>query len=142
QRAEDRRAAHNDAHRAGALGKKPPLTRTFFSLDEANPIPAATMVPITVPSPGTMVPAAPPRSAPAIVRFLSAQALVCSHRSAGAGLVLAGLVSVFMLLPLVFWKSSLDVSPSAASARETEHVVRPSVIREPSRRFYSFSGWR
>src|SRR5262245_20623007 len=88
------------------------------------------MVPITVPIPGTIVPAAPPRSAPEIVRFLSAQALVCSHRSAGlvlaglvlaglvlaglvlAGLVLAGLVSAalvlsFMLLPSVFfWKSA------------------------------------
>src|SRR5262249_59839114 len=115
QRAEDRRAAHNDAHRAGALGKKPPLTRTFFSLDEANPIPAATMVPITVPIPGTIVPAAPPRSAPEIVRFLLAQALVCSHRSAGlvsaglvsTGLVSAGLVLAFMLLPsVVFWKSA------------------------------------
>src|SRR5262245_25798989 len=69
------------------------------------------MVPITVPIPGTIVPAAPPRSAPEIVRFLSAQALVCSHRSAGlvsaslvlarfvlAGFVLAGLVLSFMLL--------------------------------------------
>src|SRR5262245_38709455 len=82
------------------------------------------MVPITVPIPGTIVPAAPPRSAPEIVRFLSAQALVCSHRSAGlvsaslvlaglvlaglvlAGLVLAGLVLSFMLLPYFFWKSA------------------------------------
>src|SRR5262245_39502372 len=77
------------------------------------------MVPITVPIPGTIVPAAPPRSAPEIVRFLSAQALVCSHRSAGlvsaslvlarfvlAGFVLAGLVLSFMLLPYFFWKSA------------------------------------
>src|SRR5215831_10648672 len=72
------------------------------------------MVPITVPIPGTIVPAAPPRSAPEIVRFLSAQALVCSHTSAGlvsaslvlAGLVLAGLGLSLMLLPSVFWKSA------------------------------------
>src|SRR5262245_63133892 len=78
------------------------------------------MVPITVPIPGTIVPAAPPRSAPEIVRFLSAQALVRSHRSAGlvsAGLVLAGLVLAFMLLPSVFLGERLDVSSSAASAR-------------------------
>src|SRR5262245_3218584 len=78
------------------------------------------MVPITVPIPGTIVPAAPPRSAPEIVRFLSAQALVRSHRSAGlvsAGLVLAGLVLSFMLLPSVFLEERLDVSPSTASAR-------------------------
>src|SRR5262245_61495103 len=78
------------------------------------------MVPITVPIPGTIVPAAPPRSAPEIVRFLSAQALVRSHRSAGlvsAGLVSAALVLSFMLLPSVFLEERLDVSPSAASAR-------------------------
>src|SRR5262249_58838216 len=89
---EERLAAANDDHLAGDLGSKPPLTGTFFSLDEANPIPAATMVPITVPIPGTIVPAAPPRSAPEIVRFLSAQALVCSHRS--AGFVFAGVCFV------------------------------------------------
>src|SRR5262245_20088288 len=78
------------------------------------------MVPITVPIPGTIVPAAPPRSAPEIVRFLSAQALVRSHRSAAlvsAGLVLARLVLSFMLLPSVFLEERLDVSPSTASAR-------------------------
>src|SRR5262249_38647435 len=73
------------------------------------------MVSITVPIPGTIVPAAPPRSAPEIVRFLSAQALVRPHRS--AGLVLAGLVLSFMLLPSVFLEERLDVSPSTASAR-------------------------
>ena len=76
-----------------------------FSFDEANPIPAPTIAPITVPIPGKIVPAAPPKSAPEIVRFLSAQALVRSHRSAG----------LFMLLPSM--KERLDVSPSAASAR-------------------------
>src|SRR5262245_37837338 len=89
------------------------------------------MVPITVPIPGTIVPAAPPRSAPEIVRFLSAQALVCSHRSAGlgsaslvlAGLVLAGLVLSFMLLPSVFLEERLDVSPSAASARRCDEAA-------------------
>src|SRR5262245_64659494 len=96
------------------------------------------MVPITVPIPGTIVPAAPPTSAPEIVRFLSAQALACSHRSAGlvsasfvlasfvlaslvlAGLVLAGLVLSFMLLPSVFLEERLDVSSSAASARRCD----------------------
>jgi hypothetical protein len=63
-----------------------------FSFDEANPIPAPRIAPITVPIPGRIVPAAPPTSAPEIVRFLSAQALVRSH---GA----TGLVSSFMLLP-------------------------------------------
>src|SRR5262245_44317376 len=70
------------------------------------------MVPITVPIPGTIVPAAPPTSAPEIVRFLSAQALACSHRSAGlvsasfvlASLVLAGLGLAVLLLPSGFWK--------------------------------------
>ena len=80
-----------------------------FSFDEANPIPAPTITPITVPIPGRIVPAAPPTSAPEIVRFLSAQALVRSHGS-------AGFVSSFMLLPLV--KERLNVSPSAASARD------------------------
>src|SRR5215831_13845314 len=79
------------------------------------------MVPITVPIPGTIVPAAPPRSAPEIVRFLSAQALVCSHRS--AGLVLAGLVLSFMLLPSVFLEERLDVSSSAASARRCDEAA-------------------
>src|SRR5215467_5292851 len=65
---------------------------SFFSIDEANPIAAPTTAPIAVPSPGTIVPAAPPTSAPEIVRFLSAQALVRSHRS-------AAFVSSFMLLP-------------------------------------------
>src|SRR5262245_2220253 len=94
------------------------------------------MVPITVPIPGTIVPAAPPRSAPEIVRFLSAQALVCSHRSAGlvlaslvlaslvlACFVLAGLVLSFMLLPSVFLEERLDVSPSAASARRCDEAA-------------------
>src|SRR5262249_20732931 len=79
-----------------------------FSFDEANPIPAPMIAPITVPIPGRIVPAAPPTSPPEIVRFLSAQALVSSHRS-------AGLVSSFTLLPSM--KERLDVSPSAASAR-------------------------
>src|SRR6266446_7667843 len=65
---------------------------SFFSFDEANPTPAPTIAPITVPSPGTMVPAAPPTSAPEIVRFLSAQALVRSHRP-------TGFVSSLMLPP-------------------------------------------
>src|SRR5262249_3235285 len=148
---EERLAAANDDHLAGDLGSKPPLTGTFFSLDEANPIPAATMVPITVPIPGTIVPAAPPRSGPAIVRVLSAQALGCFHRSAGlvsaglvsaglvsaslvsaslvsaglvlAGLVLAGLVLSFMLLPSVFLEERLDVSSSAASARRCDEAA-------------------
>src|SRR5215510_12817663 len=94
------------------------------------------MVPITVPIPGTIVPAAPPRSAPEIVRFLSAQALVCSHRSAGlvsaslvlaslvlACFVLAGLVLSFMLLPSVFLEERLDVIPSAASARRCDEAA-------------------
>src|SRR5262245_18858399 len=114
------------------------------------------MVPITVPIPGTIVPAAPPRSAPEIVRFLSAQALVCSHRSAGGGLVLAGLVSAdlvsaFMLLPLVFLEEQLGshrherpstsfdhrssesppapVMPPARPTAQTPNKAKPSGIR-------------
>ena len=46
----------------------------LLSFEEANPIPAPAMAPITAPIPGTIVPAAPPRTAPEIVRFLLAQA--------------------------------------------------------------------
>src|SRR5262249_9680619 len=104
------------------------------------------MVPITVPIPGTILPAAPPRSAPEIVRFLSAQALVRSHRSAGlvsaglvsAGLVLAGLVLSFMLLPSVFWKSAWmlahpphrrDVAVRPAHGEHTARSLRRSALR-------------
>ena len=71
-----------------------------FSFDEANPIPAPTIAPIIVPIPGRIIPAAPPTSAPEIVRFSSAQALVRSHGS-------VGLVSSLMLLPSM--KERLDV---------------------------------